>query len=188
MTVWFTSDTHFGHARVIALNDRPFSDVAAHDAALIDAWNARVQPDDSVWHLGDFALGRDADIEATFHRLNGVKHLVVGNHDEDRDTILALPWASLSRIATTVVDGQRIAMCHYPMKSWPHARKGAIHLFGHMHGRIRGTKRSLDIGVDVWKFRPVSLEEIRRRLRTLPSDPELPDAYFAKRPSVGESK
>lgn len=70
-------------------------------------------------------------------------------------------------------------MCHYPMKSWPNARKGAIHLFGHMHGRIRGTKRSLDVGADCWAFQPISLSEIRQRLKTLPADGEIPDAYFA---------
>lgn len=182
MATSFTADTHFGHGRVIDLNKRPFADAAAMDEAIIIAWNARVQPDDVVWHLGDFALGRPEKIESTFHRLAGFKHLVVGNHDEDNEAILTLPWASVSQIASTIVDGHRVTMCHYPMKSWPNARKGAIHLFGHMHGRLAGTKRSLDVGVDLWNYAPVSLSEIRRRLKSLPADPELPDTYFAGQP------
>lgn len=73
MTTWFTADTHFGHARVIDLNGRPFADANTMDEAMIAAWNARVQPDDTVWHLGDFALGRDEKIVATFRRLAGIK-------------------------------------------------------------------------------------------------------------------
>ena len=184
MKTFFTSDTHFGHGRVIELCKRPFADLANMDDAMVRAWNDRVAPDDIVWHVGDFAMGRDEKIEATFHRLNGVKHLVLGNHDEEREEILTLPWASISQIAITIVDGQRITMCHYPMKSWPQARKGAIHLFGHMHGRLKGTKRSLDVGADCWNFQPVTLDEIRRRLKTLPADPDLKDDYFAGQPKM----
>jgi calcineurin-like phosphoesterase family protein len=186
MKTFFTSDTHFGHTRVIELCKRPFADATAMDEAMIRAWNTRVATDDIVWHVGDFAMGRDERIEATFHRLNGVKHLVIGNHDEDNEAILTLPWASISQIATTIVEGQRITMCHYPMKSWPHARKGAIHLFGHMHGRLKGTKRSLDVGTDCWNFQPVTLDEILCKLKTLPTDPDLSDAYFAGQPTTSK--
>jgi calcineurin-like phosphoesterase family protein len=179
MKTFFTSDTHFGHSRVIELCKRPFADATAMDEAMILAWNIRVGPNDVVWHVGDFAMGRDEKIEATFHRLNGVKHLVIGNNDEDNEAILTLPWASVSQIAKTIINGQRITMCHYPMKSWPHARKGAIHLFGHMHGRLRRTKRSLDVGTDCWSFQPVTLDKIRRKLKTLPNNPDISDAYFA---------
>jgi calcineurin-like phosphoesterase family protein len=87
MKPFFTSDTHFGHSRVIELCKRPFDDTTAMDEAMIRAWNDRVAPDDIVWHVGDFDMGRDDKIEATFHRLNGVKHLVLGNHDEEREEI-----------------------------------------------------------------------------------------------------
>jgi calcineurin-like phosphoesterase family protein len=177
---WFTSDTHFGHARIIELARRPFVDVHAMNESMIRAWNERVAPDDTVWHLGDFGLGSDETIEETFHRLHGVKHLVIGNHDAEREVTLNLAWASVNLIATITVDGQKISMCHYPMKSWPMARKGAIHLFGHMHGRLKGTNRSLDVGTDAWSFQPILLRDILRRLKTLPGDPELSDSYFSK--------
>ena len=55
MTLFFTSDTHFGDHRVLNISRRPFGSVAAMNAALIERWNARVGPDDEIWHLGDFA-------------------------------------------------------------------------------------------------------------------------------------
>jgi calcineurin-like phosphoesterase family protein len=172
--VWFTADTHFGHPRVIALARRPFADVRAMDEAMIRGWNEVVRPDDTVWHLGDFAFGKDcARVEAIFHRLTGRKHLLIGNHDHDNAAVLGLPWVSVSTLTSVVVEGTTIAMCHYPMKAWPNSRSGAIHLYGHMHGKLKGTSRSLDVGVDVWGFRPVTLAQIKRRLATLRPDPEL---------------
>ena len=144
------------------------------DEALIRAWNELVQPNDVVWHGGDFAIGEDSGrIDEIFARLSGRKHLVLGNHDGESDAVLTLPWASVSQIATVAVDDKLVTICHYPMKTWTKAHKGAIHLFGHMHGEIKGSSSSLDIGVDVWKFRPVSLSEIFDKLRTLPPEPEL---------------
>lgn len=54
--VWFTSDTHFGHANIVKYSGRPFEDVYEMNAALVRNWNETVKPGDLVYHLGDFAL------------------------------------------------------------------------------------------------------------------------------------
>ena len=53
-----------------------------------------------------------------------------------------------------------VTLCHWKMESWSrsHHRDSSIHLFGHHHGRRRGTDRSVDVGVDAWNFSPVSLK------------------------------
>ena len=80
--MWFTADTHFGHAGALALYRRPFGSVAAMDAAMVARWNEVVRPNDDVWHLGDFALKiRAAEAGALLRSLNGRKHLVTGNND-----------------------------------------------------------------------------------------------------------
>ena len=76
MNVWFTSDTHFGHKRIIELAKRPFSSVEQMDGVMIESWNARVRPGDLVYHVGDFAF---ADHTPYLERLNGQKFLVKGN-------------------------------------------------------------------------------------------------------------
>lgn len=81
MTTFFTSDTHFGHERIISLSNRPFRNVDEMNKALVDNWNAVVGPDDHVYHLGDVALGKIAESLPLVGELNGIKHLVVGNHD-----------------------------------------------------------------------------------------------------------
>ena len=163
--IFFTADSHFGHARIIPLCQRPFADVTEMDETMIRRWNEVVSPDDEVWHLGDFAFYRDARAESVFWRLNGRKSLIIGNHDEDNAAVLALPWQRVEKYVLVKVEGEPVFLCHYPMLSWPKFSKGAIHLYGHMHGLFAATRSAADMGVDVWDFRPQSMEAIRRRLR-----------------------
>lgn len=81
MTVFFTSDTHFGHENIIRYCDRPFKDTDEMDEAIIARWNETVSPEDTVYHLGDIALGQIAKSLPKVARLNGYKIAVLGNHD-----------------------------------------------------------------------------------------------------------
>lgn len=77
----YTSDTHFGHARIIELSNRPFKHVDEMNEEIIRRWNSVVGPDDTVYHLGDVALGPIMESLANIRRLNGHKILILGNHD-----------------------------------------------------------------------------------------------------------
>ena len=163
MTTFFTADNHFGHASIIGMCNRPFNDVDQMDRAMIAAWNEVVSPGDNIWHLGDFAYRCDLTRKrAIFGRLNGSLHLVPGNHD-DKDT-MSLGWASIGQIREITVDGQRLVLCHYGLRTWPGAHRGALHLYGHSHGTLPGNAQCLDVGADVWNFRPVTLPAIRKVL------------------------
>ena len=160
---FFTADTHFGHRRIIELCKRPFADVIQMREEIIRRWNERVGPDDVVWHLGDFAYrATDEEIESVFHRLNGTKHLVMGNHDGTATKML--PWASKTHLTEISVNSHPVVLCHYPLLEWRGFHRGTVHLFGHVHGRNPGVGRSCDVGVDCWDFRPVEFEEITSRL------------------------
>lgn len=169
MTVWFTSDTHFGHAAIIRLCGRPFASVEEMDATLVANWNAVVRPGDEVWHLGDFAYRNAQPAASYLHRLNGRIHLVWGNHD--REETRRLPhWASSQPYAEISVGGQRLVLFHYALRVWNKAHRGALHLYGHSHGRLPGDRQCCDVGVDnpAWGYRPVRLDEIARFLATQP--------------------
>ena len=164
---WFTSDTHFGHANILRFCARPFESVEAIDAAMIANWNATVRPDDVIWHLGDFAFRNARSPDDYLRRLNGRKHLVHGNHDTAA-TRSSTGWVSSQPFAEVSIEGFRLVFLHYGMRVWPGDRRGALHLYGHSHGNLPGDRQSLDVGVDVWDFRPVGLAEIRARMAKLP--------------------
>lgn len=160
MAVYFTSDTHFGDPRVLRIDRRPFPSLAEHDAALIANWRETVADDDTVWHLGDFALGpppeRIAEIIAS---LPGEKHLIVGNNDGP-DTLSQPGWASIAHYAEIDVDGSRLVLCHYAFRTWNRMGRGVIDLHGHSHGKLKPLPRQYDVGVDAFGFRPVTLATI----------------------------
>ena len=137
---------------------------------LIEAWNTTVAPGDTVYHLGDFALSTPEYAGKIFRRLNGRKILIAGNHDRKNRK---LGWAEQHQgIREISVEDRHVVLCHYPMRSWPRAFKGSLHLFGHTHGLLPGTTQSQDVGVDVWSYRPVTLSQILERMAASDTQPE----------------
>ncbi|HYZ25139.1 MAG TPA: metallophosphoesterase [Rhodopila sp.] len=130
---------------------------------MVERWNAAVGPDDEVWHLGDFALRMTpADTGALLHGLHGRKHLVTGNNDPP--AIAALPgWISVQPYAEIMVAGTRLVLCHYAFRTWNGMARGALNLHGHSHGRLKPLPRQVDVGVDAWDFRPVTLDHLLAR-------------------------
>jgi calcineurin-like phosphoesterase family protein len=61
--------------------------------------------------------------------------------------------------------GTFLVLCHYPLRSWHRMSRGALNLHGHSHGRLAPLPRQVDVGVDVWNFRPITLADIRAHLR-----------------------
>jgi calcineurin-like phosphoesterase family protein len=162
MSVFFTSDTHFGHAQALARFRRPFDSVQAMNEAIAARWNECVGPDDEVWHIGDFAIRlAEPALSRLFDSLDGRKHLVRGNNDGP--ATVALRRASVQDYAEREVEGTRLVLCHYPFRTWNGMYKGALNLHGHSHGQLKGLPRQIDVGVDVWDFRPRTLAQLKDR-------------------------
>jgi calcineurin-like phosphoesterase family protein len=157
--IYFTSDTHFGDPRVRQIDRRPFANMEDHDEALIANWNARVTPQDEVWHLGDFAYPRRDRTPELLARLNGTKHLIIGNNDP-ASTVEAQGWASTGYYAELRLEEQVLVLCHYPFRTWNGMGRRSINLHGHSHGRLKPMPRQFDVGVDPRNLHPVTLAEL----------------------------
>jgi calcineurin-like phosphoesterase family protein len=164
--VWFTSDTHFHHKAIIGYCSRPFPDVDAMAEGLIERWNAVVRQEDRVYHLGDFAFAGKGRSQPILDRLTGRKTLVRGNHDHAASKLTG--WEAVTDYLEVKADGLRLVLCHFPFRVWNHVHHGAINLHGHSHGNLPGNRQQCDVGVDVWDYRPVSVEQIAEKLATLP--------------------
>jgi calcineurin-like phosphoesterase family protein len=177
--IWFTSDTHFGHARILELCDRPFDSVEEMNEVLIDNWNSVVGHNDLVCHLGDAVMGTFAENVQILGRLNGTIRLVPGNHDrvsfayhckdaararfrkmyEDQGVYI-LP----EQLHGWPVEGMSIS--HYPFNDdrYPELSPenvGQWLLHGHVHNEWQTFNRMINVGVDVWDYTPVSFDTIR---------------------------
>jgi calcineurin-like phosphoesterase family protein len=174
MSSYFTSDTHFGHAKIIEYCKRPFASVEEMDEELIKRWNERVGPDDHVYHLGDFAFGTKAKITEYRKRLNGHDHAHASgtmiavvkamrdcgfeNVAEDADHTPS-GLARTSRMSST---SSCVTCRSLDEESWKHvhALLTRFHFCGHVHEKWKRKGDVINVGVDQWDFRPVTLPEL----------------------------
>jgi calcineurin-like phosphoesterase family protein len=179
----FTSDAHFGHTNVIRYNNRPYKSANEMDADLIDRWNSVVQPKEVIYHVGDFTLEGWQYAASVLAKLNGEIHLIRGSHDDrwiknfqpmksaTGDRVILEPSMVVEVSNIWKADGHDLplVLCHYAMTVWPRSHYGALHMFGHSHGRLLESlrsPRSLDIGVDCWNYTPISFEQFVEALKS----------------------
>ena len=136
---------------------------------LIANWNAKVKPEDIVYHLGDFAFrGANMNLDRIiefYNRLNGKKILIIVNHDLDWIDKVAdkLEYKPVDYLE--IKDGNDIVvLCHYPIEDWDGKHHGTMHVHGHIHGRdiISHLPNRFNAGVDVRNYEPVTLEEMKK--------------------------
>ena len=165
MTTWFTSDTHFGHKNIIKYSNRPFETKEEMDFKMIENWNKRVGRADTVYHLGDFCFMDEQSGQSILNRLNGKKHLIIGNHDKAGTRLQG--WESISHYKEVSIDGQFIILCHYAMRVWNKSHHGSWMLYGHSHGSLPDDPNALsfDVGVDCHNYQPINMDEIRRIMK-----------------------
>lgn len=167
MTLFFTSDHHFSHANILSLMNRPFKDVEEMDRVLIQRWNAKVKPQDTVYHLGDLTLTRTPPLK----QLNGKIHVLHTPKHHDERWIQIPQHARLHPVTILpplvqlkVTHKQRpvhLALCHFPLVTWNRKHHKGLHLHGHSHGKLKPhAPYMLDVGVDAHDFYPMSLAEI----------------------------
>lgn len=168
MNIWFTSDHHFGHASIIGYTNRPFSDVHEMNVKMTNYWNELIMSNDIVYHLGDFSFQSDRYI----NRLNGKIVLVRGNHDKDRHL----------HLFDLVVDGVALKigefncfLTHWPIEvgrkyqnNSPELKLLEVYdriINGHVHEKWKVKGKNVNVGVDVWDFKPIHIDELVRFLR-----------------------
>jgi len=170
--IWFTADTHFGHANVIRYSNRPWAMVNDMNDGIIERWNTCVKPGDTVYHLGDLCLTTKIDVvDEWLGRLNGTIRFIRGNHDnwlkkidklKNRDKI---KWVKDYAERTFRVDGKKykFVLSHFPFLFWHGSHYGSIMLHGHCHGSAQPFNekvRRMDVGIDCNNWYPILLQNI----------------------------
>ena len=153
---------------------------------MVRRWNHVVDIDDWVYYLGDFSLSEQAVIEYS-HQLNGKKILIPGNHDQCFPDHMSHEkhckkmafyqingWTVWPLDNYIVLQEQRLRLNHFPYvsketfetyevkykKYRPVQQPGELLLHGHIHGHYQSKPGIVNVGVDVWDFYPVTLEQI----------------------------
>ena len=185
--IFFTSDPHYGHRNILKFCERPYANTNEMEIDLIAKWNSVVSNNDIAVILGDIVWfdGR-TNTQRILEQLNGKEiHIIPGNHDKisnfeylsDRfiihDSIVTFFIKTNSGI-------KEVFACHFPMATWPHHERNAIHVFGHIHSGPHSNNavdvpgkdlilkfgKCYDVGVDNNNYTPIELESIYQKLNS----------------------
>lgn len=134
---WVISDTHFGHVNIVRYEPCRLAWGDGWEAtteAMLRAWEAVVKPEDTVYHLGDFAMGPRENLDVYRKRLPGRIVHIRGNHDRKGGS-----WQRPGDVMYTRhrVDHPTLGVVllrHNPAHfSEQDAAEGDILLHGHLH-------------------------------------------------------
>lgn len=180
VNIWFTSDLHLNHSKIIEYCNRPFSSVEEMNEAIINNWNAVVKPTDIIFCLGDVVLGGSTAWHSLIPKLNGKIHLILGNHDvRNWKNSYNNLFESVSEQLTIEIDKKTFILTHFPLLCY-HGVWGSeinvINLIGHVHtlksnnsGKDFERLQHLfptqyDVGIDFNNYTPVSFQEIKEKV------------------------
>ena len=129
---------------------------------ILRRWNEKITENDTVYIVGDFALGKQEPTAEWVSRANGKKILILGNHDRSPRKMKELGFDEVHyHLELTTENGERWLLSHFPLpldliKSY----KRLIH--GHHHSGPISTGKRVNVCVDLWDYMPVSETEIQK--------------------------
>jgi calcineurin-like phosphoesterase family protein len=181
--IFVSADTHFGHYNILKLCNRNFNSILEHDEFILGRHNSVVSNNDDYYFLGDMAYRCEPSYVAKMlGRMNFQKcYFICGNHEkifrQAYKMGLLAPLLKSGKLEivggaeviydsdiyinkTFNINGRRVFMGHCASRTWPHAFRDCIHLFGHSHGRLGNFYKSMDVGVDTNNYYPWAMDKI----------------------------
>jgi calcineurin-like phosphoesterase family protein len=154
--VYFNSDLHLGHKRVITFHDHyrakamGVSTIEEHDEKILDLWAQTIRRRDTIYILGD--IGYNYRI---IKGLPGNKKLLLGNHD----TLSAKDYLEVFDDIIGPISYKRHWLAHFPPVESELFGKPVIH--GHTHSTGISDPRYVNVCVEMNGGKPVLFEDIK---------------------------
>lgn len=187
--IFFTSDLHFGHAKVIEYSNRPFKSVEEMDERLIKNWNQQAGPEDTIIVVGDFFMYHKKEkLREIMSRLNGYKILVRGNHDMTAPEMFNIGFHHVCESMTMRIANETVNISHYPYRTpWYKVKfynflnklfpkrffkprvfamqlksDGRFLIHGHTHDESQAIpeRRMIHVGTDAWGYKLVPFAKV----------------------------
>lgn len=169
MKIFFIGCEHYGHSNIIRYCNRPFKNIEDNDEIIIKNCNERVKNDDILYHLGDFCLhsannkgnGEKLKAQDYINKLNGNHIFINGNHDRDKRNSLKTKNEEIilrqGKLQIQLIHDPNFAKIDYDIILNSHVHNNWKLKELRYYNQIR---LCINVGVDVNKFRPISLDEI----------------------------
>ena len=168
---YYTADYHFGHKNILKYENRPFKNIDIMDKELIKLTNSKLSPGDELYIIGDFGWFGSNRIHYYETLMNKFRddvkyHLILGNHDKlNPFQYIDVGFTSVHTSLIVEVEGIKCLLNHDPCVYDIAQREGLFLIHGHVHSLykhlIQINKEVLNVGVDVWDYKPVSEEKVK---------------------------
>ncbi len=130
--IWITTDTHFGHDKLVEYSGRPEN----HSELVILGLQKNIDAGDTLIHLGDICIGKDEQWHNVLsNTLPGVKRILVkGNHDGKSNAwYLSHGWDFVCDKFEDTYFGKKIVFSHIPVKD---DDEFDLNIHGHFHNNL----------------------------------------------------
>ena len=158
--VRFIADLHLSHQNMATR--RGFSSVEEHDEHIISKWNDVVSKRDVTYILGDVTMEKKSPY-ALLDKLNGRKHVVMGNHDRRQDVEALLKHVDS---VAGMVQYKGIILTHCPIHPMELDYRFPKNIHGHIHDK-QVMLGGLPIEIPDERYICVSCERVNYTPRTL---------------------
>lgn len=153
--VRFIADLHLGHK--FMASKRGFENIDDHNNYLIKQWNSVVKKNDITYILGDITM-ETSKFYPLLNQLNGIKYVVLGNHDTAKDTIELLKYVKKIYGA---IKYRGIWLTHIPIHPSELEYRANKNIHGHIHSSKINDERYYCVSCEHLDFKPHSLEELK---------------------------
>ena len=173
--IYVISDLHIGHNQPFIYEVRGYKSVEEHDAAIINNINSVVREDDTLYILGDLAMGDIDNAKSHLENINcrNVK-FIIGNHDTTNRIKMyeELGFENLGYATMLKCGKKHFYLSHYPTRTANYdddkVWNRVYNLCGHSH-----TSNKFDdidmcayhVDVESHNCTPISMNEIIEDLR-----------------------
>lgn len=168
--IWLTSDLHLCHDRKFLYGPRGFDSVNDMNKAIVERWNAVVQPDDIVYVLGDIMLNDNDEGMRLLKSLKGHIRIVLGNHDTATRQNLYPTSPNVEDVQLAAMlkyKGYHFFMTHYPCMTGNLEKESlkqmTLNLYGHTHQQTNFYQDMpfiYHVGLDSHNCTPVHIDQI----------------------------
>ncbi len=157
--VRYYSDPHFGHLNMAI--KRGFKDEEEMNHHMIAQWNSIVGKRDVTIILGDVTMEK-ASQYYWLDELNGVKKVILGNHDKPQHVKRLLEHVNSVCSMKYIKDPKfgNIILTHAPIHPCELEYRYNINIHGHVHENTLDDKRYINVSAEVIDYRPKLLSEL----------------------------
>ena len=165
----YTADWHLFHKQILGYCNRPFKNESEMRKILITNYNQTVRKNDTCFFLGDMAMlgpSQWEHLKGVMKHLNGTKHLMFGNHDDFKwQRYLDIGFTTVHSALWLEDGGLTLLLAHDPAVYAAVDDKSVL-LCGHVHILFKSIpdKNVVNVGVDQWDFRPITIDHVKKEL------------------------